>query len=81
MLNVQRIAWPLIVVLALSVGAVWCVATAQEAKKPVEQWEYYVTTNVPTGTPDALGAKGWELVTVIYKENSSQLDCYYKRRK
>ena len=35
MLNVQRISWPLIVVLALSAGAVWHVATAQEKTSPL----------------------------------------------
>ena len=34
MLNVQQIAWPLTVILALSAGAMWHAATAQETSKP-----------------------------------------------
>ena len=94
MLNVQRIAWPLIVVLVLSAGAVWHVATAQEKKVPatpvanqpvVQRWEYMaiavhgLSDGESEKTLNKFGMDGWELVAVAQEGN--RVFAYLKRRK
>ena len=60
MLNVQRIAWPLVVVMAFSAGATWHVATAQEAKlKVAQKWEYE-SGIYAAKTLKAMGDDGWK---------------------
>ena len=93
MLNVQRIAWPLIVVLALSAGAVWCVvvsaqalpngvtAAQPKATPDVQKWEYRkVNFNFEKKSLNDLGDEGWELVAVVINSNDGHF-AYLKRRK
>jgi hypothetical protein len=76
----QRIAWPLLVVLAFAAGTVWHLASAQEDRsRRVQKWEYEFVPGYSEQSMKRMGDDGWELVTVL-PQGQQQL-FYFKRPK
>ena len=80
MLIRQRIAGPLVVLVAFSAGTLWHVALGQEAKPKVQKWEYASGVYAPE-TIKTMGDQGWELVAAEFLAESSQSMLYFKRPK
>ena len=75
-MNVQKIMWPVIVVLAFICGVAWQVTTAQvPSSKP--KWEYKTAR---VHDLEKMGEDGWELVATDGRgDNFTTL--YFKRAK
>jgi hypothetical protein len=81
MSSTNQYAWPLVVILAFTVGALWHVGNAQDVThKTIQKWEYYYVSGLTKENLKQAGDEGWELVAAATDPQGGRI-LYFKRPK